>query len=73
MIYRDKIIEVLTVAPQTTKQLRNSTWCNHIYQVLNYMKKQKYIKKDGDLWAIDTPPRKYTVIETKRKRIRVYE
>jgi hypothetical protein len=37
------------------------------------MKKQNYIKKEGNLWSIATPPRKYTVIETKRKRIRVYE
>jgi len=73
MIYRDKIIEVLTVAPQTTKQLKHRTFCGHIYQVLNYMRSKKYIKKEGNLWSIDTPPSKYTVIETKRKRIRVYE
>jgi hypothetical protein len=73
MIYRDKIIEVLKLEPQTSKQLKHRTFCPHIYQILNHMKKQGYIKKDGNLWVIDTPPKKYTVIETKRKRIRVYE
>jgi hypothetical protein len=73
MIYRDKIIEVISSAPQTTKQLKQSIKCGHIYQVLNYMRGKNYIKKDGNLWNLDTPPRKYTVIETKRKRIRVYE
>jgi hypothetical protein len=37
------------------------------------MKKQNYIKKEGNLWSIANPPRRFTVIETKRKRIRVYE